>query len=52
MRRMYRGTIMWDTRKRIRQKEIDLNNHGFYVVVGKQCRIENAYTGHQHNIFI
>ena len=25
--------------------------HVFYVV-GKQCRKENAYTGHQHNIFI
>ena len=23
-----------------------------YVVVGKQCRTENAYAGHQHNIFI
>ena len=22
----------------------------FYVVVGKQCRTENAYAGHQHNI--
>ena len=29
-------------------------NHDFYVVVGncKQCRTENAYAGHQHNIFI
>ena len=27
-------------------------DHDFYVVVGKQCRIENAYAGHQHNIFI
>jgi hypothetical protein len=25
-------------------------DHDFYVVVGKQCRSENAYTGHQHNI--
>ena len=24
----------------------------FYVVVGKQCRTENAYTDHQLNIFI
>ena len=24
----------------------------FYVVVGKQCRTENAYAGNQHNIFI
>ena len=22
-----------------------------YVVVGKQCRTENAYTGYQYNIF-
>ena len=43
MRRMYRGTIIWDTQKRFRQKGIDLN-HGFYVVVGKQCRTENAFT--------
>ena len=35
----------------IRQKDIDLN-HDFYVIVGKQCRTENAYTGHQYNIFI
>jgi hypothetical protein len=27
-------------------------DHNFYVVVGKQCRTENAYTGTQHNIFI
>ena len=28
-------------------------DHDFYVVVvGKQCGTENAYTGHQHNIFI
>ena len=27
-------------------------DHNFYVVVGKQCRTENAYAGHQHNIFI
>ena len=27
-------------------------DHDFYVVVGKQWRTENAYTGHQHNIFI
>ena len=27
-------------------------DHDFYVVVGKQCCTENAYTGHQHNIFI
>ena len=27
-------------------------DHDFYVVVGKQYRTENAYTGHQHNIFI
>ena len=33
------------------QKGIDLN-HDFYVVVGKQYRTENAYTSHQHNIFI
>ena len=26
--------------------------HDFYVVVGKQCRTENVYAGHQHNIFI
>jgi hypothetical protein len=27
-------------------------DHDFYVVVGKQCRTENAYAGHQHNIWI
>ena len=27
-------------------------DHDFYVVFGKQCRTENAYAGHQHNIFI
>ena len=27
-------------------------DHDFYVVVGKQCRTENAYAGHQHNILI
>ena len=27
-------------------------DHDFYVVVGKQCRTENLYAGHQHNIFI
>ena len=27
-------------------------DHDFYVVVGKQCCTENAYAGHQHNIFI
>ena len=27
-------------------------DHDFYVVVGKQCRTENVYAGHQHNIFI
>ena len=26
-------------------------DHDFYVVVGKQCRTENAYVGHQYNIF-
>ena len=26
--------------------------HDLYVVVGKQSRTENAYAGHQHNIFI
>ena len=35
----------------MRQKGIDLN-HDFYVVFGKQCRTENEYSGHQHNIFI
>ena len=34
---------------KIFQKGIDLN-HDFYVVVGKQYRTENVYTGHQHNI--
>ena len=33
----------------MRQKGIDFN-HDFYAVIGKQCRTENAYTGHQHNI--
>ena len=27
-------------------------DHDFHVVVGKQYRTENAYAGHQHNIFI
>ena len=27
-------------------------DHNFYVVVVKQCRTENAYARHQHNIFI
>ena len=27
-------------------------DHDFYVVVGKQCRTENVYAGHQHDIFI
>ena len=27
-------------------------DHNFYVVDGKQYRTENAYAGHQHNIFI
>ena len=27
-------------------------DHNFYVVVGKQYPTENAYAGHQHNIFI
>ena len=27
-------------------------DHDFYVAVGKQCRTENAYAGHQRNIFI
>ena len=26
-------------------------DHDFYVV-GKQCRTENAYAAHKHNIFI
>ena len=25
-------------------------DHDFYVFVVKQCRTENAYAGHQHNI--
>ena len=33
----------------IRQKGIDLN-HNFHVFVGKQCRTENAYMGHQYII--
>ena len=27
-------------------------DYDFYVVVGKQCRTEDVYAGHQHNIFI
>ena len=27
-------------------------DHDYYVVVGKLCRTENAFVGHQHNIFI
>ena len=26
-------------------------DHDFYVFVGKQCRTENAYTGHQLNLY-
>ena len=26
-------------------------DHNFYVVVGKQRCTENAYTGHQYNVF-
>ena len=37
---------LWDPSER------HLFNHDFYVVVGKQRRSGNAYTGHQHNIFI
>ena len=33
------------------QKGTTLEND-FYVVVGKQCRTESAYAGHQHNNFI
>ena len=36
---------------KISQKGIDLN-HDFHVVVCKQYRTENVYTGHQHNIFV
>ena len=25
-------------------------NHDFYFVIGKQCRTENAYTGHQYKL--
>ena len=25
-------------------------DHDYYVIVGKQCRTENVYTGHQPNI--
>ena len=35
----------------IHQKGMHLN-HDFYIIVGKQSRTENAYTGHQYNIFI
>ena len=35
----------------MRQKGIDLNQD-FYVVVGKQWRTENAYTGELYDIFI
>ena len=44
--------LIYDKLNWIRQKGIDLN-HDFYIVFGKQRRrTENAYTGHQHNIFI
>ena len=36
---------------RIEQKGMHLN-HDYYQVVGNQCRKENAYTGHQYNIFL
>ena len=35
----------------MRQKGIDLNND-FYVVVGKQYRTENEYTGHTNTIYL
>ena len=36
----------------IKQKGMHLN-HDLSIVVGKQCRTENAWTGrHQYNIFI
>ena len=28
------------------EQEIMTFDHDFYVVVGKQCRTENAYAGH------
>ena len=42
---------MRNTLKKMEQKGMTFD-HDFYVVVGKQCCTENAYAGHQHNIFI
>ena len=44
-------TITFDMFPSIELKGMHLN-HNFYVVVDKPWRTENAYTGHQHNIFI
>ena len=37
--------------KKMEQKGMTFDQD-FNVVVGKQCRTENEYAGHQHNIFI
>ena len=46
-------SILWVSEfyREIHKKGMHLN-HNFYVVVGKQCCTENAYMGHQYNIFI
>ena len=41
----------WDPIEKMIQEGMTFDRD-FYVVVGKQCRTENANAGHQHNIFI
>ena len=38
--------------ERVIDSAVEAGADDFYVVVGKRCRTENAYAGHQHNIFI
>ena len=48
---MNKDPFSWNKRISMEQKGMTFD-HDFYVVVGKQCRTENVYAGHQHNIFI
>ena len=45
------GESVVDSPRTMEQKGMTFD-HDFYIVVDKQCRTENAYGGHQHNIFI
>ena len=42
---------IYESNVQIRSNGMHLN-HDFYVVVGNKYRTENAWAGHQHNIFI